>query len=189
MAAIRVLNVAEKPSVARSASEILSNHGARSRVGPSRFNPIWEFGCTIQNQNCDMTFTSVAGHLMEIKFEGAYNKWNSCRPQELFHAPITKYVVDDKRQLETQLQQEARRAQWLVLWLDCDREGENIAAEVHDVCVAVNPQLRILRAKFSALTSADLHRAINTLTQLNWCGEMFLILCLAHLVSLCQAAA
>ena len=55
--------------------------------------------------------------------------------------------MDIKRTLE----EEARRCQWLVLWLDCDREGENIAFEVIDVCRAVNHHLTIRRARFSAL--------------------------------------
>lgn len=55
--------------------------------------------------------------------------------------------MDIKRTLE----QEARRCQWLVLWLDCDREGENIAFEVVEVCTAVNRHLNIKRAHFSAL--------------------------------------
>lgn len=55
--------------------------------------------------------------------------------------------MDIKRTLE----QEARRCQWLVLWLDCDREGENIAFEVVEVCTAVNHHLTIKRAHFSAL--------------------------------------
>lgn len=55
--------------------------------------------------------------------------------------------MDIKRTLE----EEARRCQWLVLWLDCDREGENIAFEVVQVCTAANSRLTIKRARFSAL--------------------------------------
>lgn len=43
-----------------------------------------------------------------------------------------------------------------MLWLDCDREGENIAFEVLDVCKQANPRLLVFRAHFSALTKADI---------------------------------
>ncbi|KAM0010757.1 putative DNA topoisomerase [Helianthus debilis subsp. tardiflorus] len=47
--AIRVLNVAEKPSVAKTVSGILSrNQGLRMREGRSRYNKIFEFNYTIQ---------------------------------------------------------------------------------------------------------------------------------------------
>jgi DNA topoisomerase III len=49
------------------------------------------------------------------------------------------------------LEEEARKCQWLVLWLDCDREGENIAFEVIEVCTAANRYLNLWRARFSAL--------------------------------------
>lgn len=57
----------------------------------------------------------------------------------------------DAKDIEFTLGQEARRADWLVLWLDCDREGENIAFEVIDVCKKANRRLEIYRAHFSAL--------------------------------------
>ena len=39
-------------------------------------------------------------------------------------------VRKDCEALETLLKAEARNAQWLILWLDCDREGEAICHEV-----------------------------------------------------------
>ena len=51
----------------------------------------------------------------------------------------------------------------LILWLDCDREGENIAFEVIDTVSSVNSKIDILRANFSALTYTDIIKAINNL--------------------------
>ena len=51
----------------------------------------------------------------------------------------------------------------LILWLDCDREGENIAFEVIDIVSSVNSKIDILRANFSALTKTDIIKAINNL--------------------------
>ena len=51
----------------------------------------------------------------------------------------------------------------LILWLDCDREGENIAFEVYDTVSSVNSKIDILRANFSALTYTDIIKAINNL--------------------------
>lgn len=76
----------------------------------------------------------------------------------LFSVNITELVyvsmnlmMKDKLDIRRTLEEEARKCQWLVLWLDCDREGENIAFEVVEVCSSVNSQLNIWRAHFSSL--------------------------------------
>ncbi|XP_028549631.1 DNA topoisomerase 3-alpha isoform X2 [Dendrobium catenatum] len=166
---IRVLNVAEKPSVAKSVAEILSRGGSgmRSREGRSRYNRVFEFEYTIGGQLCHMLMTSVTGHLMEIDFEDRFRKWHSCDPADLYHAPIRKYVPQDKLDLKRTLEEESRRCHWLVLWLDCDREGENIAFEVVDVCTSANSHLNIWRARFSALIDREIHASVQNLVRPN----------------------
>jgi DNA topoisomerase IA len=58
----------------------------------------------------------------------------------------------------------------LVLWLDCDREGENICFEVMDACLPLmrpppgEPQDAFVhRAKFSAVTKESIENAMATL--------------------------
>ncbi|KAE9604181.1 putative DNA topoisomerase transcription factor interactor and regulator CCHC(Zn) family [Lupinus albus] len=165
---VTVLNVAEKPSVAKSVSAILSrNQGLRVREGRSRYNKIFEFSYSIRGQPCQMLFTSVTGHLMELEFEDRYRKWHSCDPADLYHAPVRKFVPEDKKDIKRTLEEEARRCQWLVLWLDCDREGENIAFEVVDVCTAANRYVTLKRARFSALIDREIHNAVQNLVEPN----------------------
>lgn len=94
----------------------------------------------------EMMFTSVSGHLMELDFAEPFSNWRACSPVDLYNASVTKRVPEvgicialkrasahtsqSKRDIQNNLQQLARQANWLVLWLDCDREGENIAYEV-----------------------------------------------------------
>lgn len=74
--------------------------------------------------------------------------------------PVTQAHVCDH------LQREARGTDVLVLWLDCDREGENICFEVMD---NVLPHMarrgsaggqQVLRARFSAITAPEIRAAM-----------------------------
>lgn len=164
----RLLHVAEKPSVAKELAAILSrNNQAGGRYsthnGPATYNKIFEFSCPFEGSTCTMLITSVLGHLMETEFDERHRKWGSCDPVELFEAEIHVRVPEDKTDVKRNLEQAARQCEELVLWLDCDREGEAIGFEVMDVCTAVNRRLRVRRARFSALIPRDIERALSSL--------------------------
>ncbi|KAG5605012.1 hypothetical protein H5410_026504 [Solanum commersonii] len=76
-------------------------------------------------------------------------------------------IAPDKLDIKRTLEAEARSCQWIVLWLDCDREGENIAFEVLDVCRQANHNLNVWRARFSALIDREIHQSVQTLVQPN----------------------
>lgn len=133
-------------------------------------NPIYEFDATISNSNVHMVFTSVLGHLYESNFNDHVRQWSSCDPADLLDpskSDVEWYVPADKSDLARTLREEARNADWLVLWLDCDSEGEKIARDVRDVCRQGKRSIVVKRAKFSAMTPADLFRALRTLGHLN----------------------
>jgi len=66
---IQILNVAEKPSVAKGISGILSSGNQSKRMGFSKFNPIHTFWQNFKNQKCKMHVTSVTGHIMNYEFD------------------------------------------------------------------------------------------------------------------------
>ena len=146
----------------------MSGGQCTTRSGASRYNVIFEFNHQVRGRNCHMAFTSVTGHLCNMDFPPEKRTWHSCQPRELIDSvPVNKIVSADKNDVAENLKREARHAAWLILWLDCDREGENIAFEVMDVCKSVKPSLQIFRARFSALSYNDVTRALNNLVAPN----------------------
>lgn len=81
-------------------------------------------------------------------------------PISLFSAPIQISIEPKLVQLDKQLKRLAKQADILVLWTDCDREGEAIACEIRDVCRSVRPALRVLRASFAAITGGAIRAAV-----------------------------
>lgn len=78
------------------------------------------------------------GHLLEYEFAAEYRKWRSCPEGDLIStAPLEAHVRDKNESLKRMLQTEARAADWLLLWLDCDREGEAICEEVRSLSRAL----------------------------------------------------
>lgn len=166
-----VLMVAEKPSLAQSIAGILSKGKYSSRKGLNGACSIHEYTGIFKNESVKFKMTSVCGHVMSLDFHRKYNNWDAVDPLELFTASTLKKEATEKLQMPRFLAQEAKGVDYLVLWLDCDKEGENICFEVIDCVTPVmnrrNGEQTIFRAKFSAITDKDISLAMKALGQPN----------------------
>jgi DNA topoisomerase-3 len=95
--------------------------------------------------------TSVLGHVMNHCFDNAFNGWSSCDPFALFDAPVALQTAESFIPVERNLINEARRSDTLMIWTDCDREGEGIGVEIAHICQKGKPNITVRRARFSAI--------------------------------------
>jgi len=197
------LMVAEKPSLAASLANILSNGKSSTRKGVILvffFNffvfLMYFTGCNVyisiknkliigfnnacsvhewqgqfKGENVLFKMTSVCGHVMSLDFIGKYNSWDKVDPIELFTCGTEKKEATPKLKMPAYLAQESKNCDYLILWLDCDKEGENICFEVMNAC---NKTIRNVysdrvtyRAKFSAITEKDIKYAMANLIKPN----------------------
>ncbi|CAG8615508.1 2545_t:CDS:10, partial [Dentiscutata erythropus] len=167
-----VLMIAEKPSLAESITKILAPNGRYNTR--KQISPVHEYSAEFRGAMCKFKFTSVKGHVYNLDFTREFNDWN-IDPIGLFTARTSKVEASKSGSLCHHLQQESKAVDYVILWLDCDREGENICFEVIKNVRQGMKQFpdgqtkdsRILRAKFSAITATDLRKAMDNLTYPN----------------------
>jgi DNA topoisomerase III len=156
--------VAEKPSLAESISFHLSDGRAHKRP---RAVPVFEYDGMFQGQPAFIKVTSTTGHVFGLDFTAAHQNWEKVDEDDLFTAPTAKKENGGPK-IVHHLANEAEGCDTLVLWLDCDREGENICFEVmHIVRKSIHRAENIFRAKFSAITKEELSDAYRNLGRPN----------------------
>lgn len=87
--------------------------------------------------------------------------WSSCSPDELFSAKVLENVSN--KDIAKCLQRESKHVNFLIIWTDCDREGEAIGWEIAQTCLKVNKNLIVKRARFSAANASDIWKAVKNL--------------------------
>eukprot|EP00921_Rhytidocystis_pertsovi_P010947 GHVQ01017627.1.p1 GENE.GHVQ01017627.1~~GHVQ01017627.1.p1 ORF type:complete len:865 (-),score=112.32 GHVQ01017627.1:231-2825(-) len=169
--------VAEKPSIAETLATALSDGSSRKRRGVSPVCGVFEYDGVFRGESAFFKVTSTAGHVYTTDFPKRYNNWDTTDPVELFDAEVVKIEANANTRLPAHIVSESKGVDHLVLWLDCDREGENICFEVIR-CATPNmnkhrggggglSRQTIWRAHFSALAPSDLKRAMNNLVEPN----------------------
>jgi len=168
MERLRILCVAEKPSVAVSVASVLS--GGRHTTRSQQSVDTHEFEAPFLGRGRALFLvTSVRGHLFSTDFEEQYQSWD-LDPARLFDAPTRK--VPTSAAVVAHLQREARGCGQLVLFMDSDREGEHICFEVMHVVLPVlqrphRGERQVWRARFSAVTEAAIRGAMASLREPN----------------------
>ncbi|CAG8767370.1 13867_t:CDS:2, partial [Racocetra fulgida] len=144
----------------------------------------YDFSCTLNDSRAvQVTMTSVIGHLMVYDFPPEYQNWQQVSPLTLFDAPTEKQVIRNTSMdkviptsfvqkgieaVRDNIAKEARNAEQIMIWTDCDREGENIGSEIVDVCRGANSRIKVSRAKFSAIISQQIRHAWHSPVDLDY---------------------
>ncbi|KAG2735808.1 hypothetical protein G9P44_002022 [Scheffersomyces stipitis] len=149
---MKILCVAEKPSIAREVSRILSGGRFTTRNSRNKFIKNYDFTYNFTSLGvCDVTMTSVVGHITNMDFPPAY-QWGRCVPGRLFDVEVIEKVT--KQDVFDNISNEARTASRLMIWTDCDREGEFIGFEIYKAAFKGNSAIQvgdIWRSQFSHL--------------------------------------
>lgn len=156
---MKVLCVAEKNSIAKAVSQILGGGRSTSRDSGYMYVKNYDFMFSgfpfaRNGANCEVTMTSVAGHLTGIDFSHDSHGWGKCAIQELFDAPLNEIMNNNQKKIASNIKREARNADYLMIWTDCDREGEYIGWEIWQEAKRGNRLIQndqVYRAVFSHL--------------------------------------
>ncbi|CEH19275.1 prokaryotic type i dna topoisomerase [Ceraceosorus bombacis] len=159
---MRVLCVAEKHSSAKSLADILSGGRAQSQPALDQYTRNFTFPYTLNGRGVSVVMTSVRGHLYSHDFPPSYRSWQSCQPSALFEAPLRTFVTPGLEKVAQNLKNLARASDELIIWTDCDREGEMIGKEVEMACREGNHRIITKRARFSAIVPAQIHTAMRS---------------------------
>lgn len=171
---MKVLCVAEKNSIARNVSTILGG-GTFDKTRASGYTYVKNYdfrfnGFPFTPQTCQVTMTSVAGHLFSLDFNGERYGWGRCNSFELFDAPVRDTMSKDQQLIATNIRREARTADVIIIWTDCDREGEYIGWEIFSEAKKANLYLdesKLYRAIFSHVGKDHIINAARNLGKLD----------------------
>ncbi len=157
---MRRLIVTEKFNAAIRIATILSDGKAkRSNIEGTA---VFEF-----NQGEDrVQVVGLRGHIINLDYPEALNDWSRVDLKELVWAEPQKVVTAGK--IGAALKSLAAHADEVVIATDFDREGELIGVEALELIREVRPEVRVRRARFSALTKWDIERAFANLVDVDY---------------------
>ncbi len=157
---MRRLIVTEKFNASIRIATILS--GGKSKRSYVEGTPVFEF-----TQGEDrVQVVGLRGHIINLDYPEALNDWARVDLKELVWAEPQKVVTAGK--IGAALKVLAAQADEVVIATDFDREGELIGVEALGLIREARPEIRVRRARFSALTKWDIEDAFANLVDVDF---------------------
>src|SRR5205807_10102389 len=157
---VRRLIVTEKFNAAVRIATILSD-GKAKRTNVEGTS-VFEF-----SQGEDrVQVVGLRGHIINLDYPDALNDWARVDLKELVWAEPQKVVTAGK--IGAALKVLAAQADEVVIATDFDREGELIGVEALGLIREARPEIRVRRARFSALTKWDIEDAFANLVDVDY---------------------
>jgi len=153
------LIISEKEIAARRIAQILSGDGVKEEK---------VYGVPVHSfTNSDGSFRTIGlkGHILQVEFPDEYANWFKVPPQNLIDAAIIKKPIEKK--IIQALNKMADEADEVIIATDYDREGELIGYDALQVIKEKKGEIPAERAKFSAITPADIRKAFSRLNKID----------------------
>ncbi len=148
------LIITEKDNTARRIASILFKNVRQEK----------KFGVPFyrSNGNC---VVGLKGHVISLDFPKEYNNWMKVPLKSLLEAEIVKEVKS--KNIVRLLKSLAKDASRVTVATDYDREGELIGFEALEIIKEVNPDVKVSRARYSAITHSDIKKAFDNLSNID----------------------
>ncbi len=146
------LIIAEKDKAARRIAEILSGGKVKTiKEGRARVYDIGVF------DGEDTVVIPLSGHIVDVDFDKDFSSWKDSSLWDIVDANFV--YKPSRRDIARLLEEYGKLAERVTIATDFDREGEAIGREALNIIRKVNPNVRVDRARFSAITPKDIKEA------------------------------
>lgn len=168
------LIVTEKNSSAKKIAEILGAPTGGPKSDKTFKVPFYTW---TDGEGTEQMTVGLKGHVLGPAFPEGYSNWQKTDLHDLIDAELVKEPTD--KNVVKAIKKLAKGADELVIATDFDREGELIGLEALEEMLDANPQLgnreetdagtlKVLRARYSALTKEEIERAFSELDYLSY---------------------
>ncbi len=108
----------------------------------------------------------LKGHIVEIDFPPEYNRWSEVPLKSLLNAELQKKIKEKK--IANLLEELAKKVDHVTIATDYDREGELIGVEALEIIKRANPNIKVDRARYSAITPSEIKKAFSNLSNVDF---------------------